>query len=209
MQRPLLALVVAACLAALISGQYLPTPKRYPGVAKGNPTAPVVLEEFADFQCQDCKMAWPVVKQVLDYYGPDKIYYMFHAFPLWSHRQAWDVALAATVVAQNQPDSYWDFADYLFANQASFLNEAFFNKTEADLYSLLATYAAKFGVDQQTFLSQLTSDEIYAIADADKHLGILNQVYATPTFVVNGFKANIGASSTFADWKALIDPLLS
>lgn len=48
-------------------------------------------------------VSYPVVEQVLQHYGPDKIYYTLHIFPLWLHRQAFIVAQAAGVVAQNAP----------------------------------------------------------------------------------------------------------
>ncbi len=44
------------------------------------------------------------MEQVLKLYGPDKIYYTLHIFPLWLHRQAFIVAEAAGVVALNAPD---------------------------------------------------------------------------------------------------------
>jgi hypothetical protein len=101
--------------------------------------------------------SYPIVEQVLKLYGPDKIYYTLHIFPLWLHRQAFIVAEAAGVVALNAPDravptlptssqraltsflchhaGYWEAASFLFANQAQFYNSAFQNKTAADLYA--------------------------------------------------------------------------
>jgi hypothetical protein len=32
------------------------------------------------------------VEQVLSHYGPNKIYYTAHTYPLWLHRQAYTVA---------------------------------------------------------------------------------------------------------------------
>lgn len=36
----------------LISAQQLPIPKSSPGISRGNSNAPIIIEEFADFQCK-------------------------------------------------------------------------------------------------------------------------------------------------------------
>lgn len=199
----LLALVV-------VNGQQLPIPKTAPGMHLGNPSAPIHITEFADYQCPYCADSYPIVEQVLKLYGPDKIYYTLHIFPLWLHRQAFIVAEAAGVVALNAPDRYWEAASFLFANQAQFYNSAFQNKTAADLYSLLAGWMPKFGISPSTFYAQVDSDAVYAHVDADIHTAIIRQVYETPTFLVNGFKAlQIPDNATVAQWTTFIDSLLA
>jgi len=193
---------------AFVCTQGLPIPKTSPGIKIGNPAAPVLVEEFGDFQCSDCRISWPVVKRVLQFYGPDKVYFVFYVYPLWAHRQAWDVAKASEIVAKHALSRYWDFADYLFNNQVSFQNNAFFNKTENDLFVLLAQYASLFGVPKDLFYKEIQSDDINRRADVTKHFGIMHQVFGTPTFFVNGFKASdLDASSTLEDWRRVLDPL--
>jgi hypothetical protein len=54
------------------------------------------------------------------------------------------------------------------------------------------------------------SDAVYAHVDADVHKAIYSQVYETPTFVVNGFKAQqLSDTTTFPQWTAFIDSLLN
>lgn len=60
-----------------VEGQQQPLPKRFPGVQWGNPSAPIFLQEFADYQCPDCAQAYPTVEKVLAYYGPDKVFIAF------------------------------------------------------------------------------------------------------------------------------------
>ena len=78
-------------------------------------------------------------------------------------------------------------------------------------YLTLAFYTAgRFGVPRPIFYSEMASPDIIAMADANKHYGILNQVYGTPTFVINGFKAeSLTQTSTLQDWQAVLNPLLS
>ncbi|ELR22417.1 uncharacterized protein ACA1_255150 [Acanthamoeba castellanii str. Neff] len=176
---------------------------------RGNPAAPIHLTEFADYQCPDCGVSYPVVEKVLQHYGPDKIYYTLHVFPLWLHRQAFILAEAAGVVALNAPEHYWEAAQFLFANQAQFFNSAYRNKTANDLYAHLAGWMPKFGVSPATFYTQIDSDAVFAHVDADIHQALIHQIYGTPTFVINGFKAeNLDQTTTFAQWITYLDALL-
>jgi hypothetical protein len=53
------------------------------------------------------------------------------------------------------------------------------------------------------------SNVIPAVVNGEMHYGTINQVYQTPTFIINGFKAEgLSHTSTFYDWKQLIDSLL-
>jgi protein-disulfide isomerase len=51
---------------------------------------------------------------------------------------------------------------------------------------------------------------VFAHVDADIHQALIHQIYGTPTFVINGFKAeSLDQTTTFAQWTAVIDSLLS
>jgi hypothetical protein len=51
---------------------------------------------------------------------------------------------------------------------------------------------------------------IPGVVNGEMHYGTINQVYQTPTFIINGFKAeSLNQQSTFNDWKQLIDSLLA
>eukprot|EP01087_Luapelamoeba_hula_P014160 TRINITY_DN4105_c0_g1_i1.p2 TRINITY_DN4105_c0_g1~~TRINITY_DN4105_c0_g1_i1.p2 ORF type:complete len:210 (-),score=29.64 TRINITY_DN4105_c0_g1_i1:69-698(-) len=202
-------LLVIVCAATVVQSQYLPIPKRYPGMAKGSADAPVRLEFYGDFQCPGCAAQFPVVNQVVNYYGPDKVYFIFHTYPLWMHRQGWDAALAGAVVRTVRPSAYWEFATYMFANQAQIYNNVYANKTENDLIAWLAETAARFGVNKTIFYQQFNSSAIYNLADEDKHLGIASAIFGTPGCLINGFKIPLNDSWTVADWRKVIDPLLA
>jgi hypothetical protein len=68
----------------------------------------------------------------------------------------------------------------------------------------------RFGISPATFYAQVDSDAVYARVDADIHTAIIRQVYETPTFLVNGFKAlQIPDNATVAQWVTFIDSLLA
>ncbi len=53
------------------------------------------------------------------------------------------------------------------------------------------------------------SDAVFAHVDADIHQALIHQIYGTPTFVINGFKAeNLDQTTTFAQWITYLDALL-
>jgi len=192
----------------LALAQFLPVPTVYPGHVLGSGS--IVLEEFMDFQCPDCQTAWPVIQQVLASFPSGKIKYIQHLFPLWSHRQAFDTAKAGEIVSMyaNNSASYWSFVDYVFTNQAQIYNLQFYNRTENDLYALLQAWTGKFGVSASNFLAGMGSEQVYDVLDADIHLGILTQVYGTPTFVVNGFKVPFDETTTVSQWVEFLKSLL-
>merc|ERR1712093_109928 len=202
--------IVGLIVASVADAQQLPIPSLPTGVSRGNPNAPIHLVEFLDYQCLHCKEAYPIVEQVLNYYGSDKIYYTAHTYPLWLHRQAYTVAQAAKMVALHAPQNYWSFHKFLFNNQDQFSNPTFFNQTGSALYKLLASWTPSFGVSQQLFYSEIDGNVIPGVVNGEMHYGTTNQVYQTPTFIINGFKAeSLNQQSTFNDLKQLIDSLLA
>src|SRR6202034_2749837 len=49
--------------------------------AKGTANAPVTLVEYGDYECPHCGAAHPILKSVLEYFGP-KLQFAFRHFPL-------------------------------------------------------------------------------------------------------------------------------
>src|SRR5207248_5258749 len=61
---------------------------------RGNPQAPVTLEEFADFQCPPCGQFAPFAEELLREYD-SRLRVVFRNFPLAGHEHAREAALAA------------------------------------------------------------------------------------------------------------------
>jgi hypothetical protein len=63
---------------------------------------------------------------------------------------------------------------------------------------------------QQRLTFSRSRNVIPGVVNGEMHYGTINQVYQTPTFIINGFKAeSLNQQSTFNDWKQLIDSLLA
>ena len=61
---------------------------------RGNPDAPVTLEEFGDFECPSCKNVATFLDKVVKEYQPS-VRVIFRNFPLAMHQHSRDAALAA------------------------------------------------------------------------------------------------------------------
>ena len=84
----------------------------------GNPAAPVVIVEYADFDCEYCKGFNDILHQIVANGGGD-VAVVFRHFPLSEiHPNALSHARAAECAAEaGGNDAFWNFVDELFASQ--------------------------------------------------------------------------------------------
>jgi protein-disulfide isomerase len=87
---------------------------------RGNASAVVSLIEYTDFECPFCKQFHGAPKALLDRYG-GRVNWVIRNYPLPFHEPAaHKEALAAECVGRlGGNDSYWKYADALFANTRS------------------------------------------------------------------------------------------
>jgi Protein-disulfide isomerase len=78
---------------------------------RGNPDAPVTLEEFADFQCPPCGQFAPFAEELLREYD-SRLRVVFRNFPLPAHEHAREAALAAE--AAGFQGKFWEMHDTLY-----------------------------------------------------------------------------------------------
>ena len=86
----------------------------------GNPAAPVILIEYADFECEFCRGINDTLHNVVANTGTGgEVAVVFRHFPITEkHPTAFLAARAAECVALTAgTDAFWKFADSLFANQ--------------------------------------------------------------------------------------------
>jgi len=136
----------------------------------GSPDAPVVLVEFADYQCPYCQKVNPVIQQLKKEYG-DKLTVVFKDFPLPGHHSS-EKAAEATRCAGEQ-GKFWQYHDVLFYSKL----------LEVDA---LKEHARVLKLDGDRFDTCLDSGtEASAVKkdlDEAKSLGLTG----TPSFFVNG-----------------------
>src|SRR3989344_3197928 len=132
----------------------------------GSPDAPVVIVEYADFQCPYCELVNPVFKRIVAE-SNGEVAWVFRHLPLESiHPQARPAALAAECVAAlGGNDAFWKFADALYANQGELGG------------ALYAREAAELGVDFTQFTDCLNKKLYTSRVDADLSEAVLNGGY--------------------------------
>lgn len=146
--------------------------------AIGSPSAKVTIVEFADYQCPACRLAHPVVEQILEEYK-DRVYFVFRNFPLPMHQNA---VLAATAAqAAGAQGKYWEMYTSLYENQ-----EEWGESSKAK--DLIKSYAEDLGLDTGKFATDLDSQIGKAIIEKDQDDGYKLGVNSTPTFYINGDK---------------------
>lgn len=154
-------------------------PGAQPANTLGAPTAPVKIEEFADYQCPTCASMHKTMKEINSLYS-GRVQFTYRSFPLTQiHKNAYDAALAAE--AAGQQGKYWAMQDQLFNNQQAWSNSA-------DARKLFEEYASKIGLDVAKFQADMAGVITKTRVDADTQRGRAIPISGTPTIYINGYK---------------------
>ena len=148
-----------------------------PAHARGPASAPVTLEEFADFQCSACGGVYPNFKTVESEFG-SRLHVIFREFPLTPpHEHAVTAAHAAE--AAGLQGKFWEMHDMLYENQETWA-KAF------DVRPLFEDYARKIGLNVERFKNDQTNEIVETRIFLDGRRGHSLGVKSTPTVFLNG-----------------------
>ncbi|MEL6183032.1 MAG: thioredoxin domain-containing protein [Myxococcota bacterium] len=137
----------------------------------GNPDAPHMLVEFADFRCPHCKDAFGELVRFVQSREDVRLVYYF--FPLSGFGEESVISARAAEAARRQ-GKFWEMATVLYANQLEF--------TEASVRG----YAQELGLDMDDFEEDFTSEDVRSVVFGDKALGAEVGVQGTPAVYVDG-----------------------
>jgi protein-disulfide isomerase len=146
----------------------------------GTPGAPVVLVEFADFECPVCKTEAIMLRQNLLAAYPTQVRLYFKDFPLDSiHPWARPAAIAGRCAFRQNPSSFWSYYDWVYAHQAGIIAPNLKDK---------AMEWAKGDKDIDVLQLGRCIDTKATEAEVDKNVaeGRALDINATPTLFVNG-----------------------
>ena len=107
---------VQAAIASDHPGDNFPMPFGGQGHVRGNPGAPVTLEEFGDFQCPPCGQFAGFAEELLKEYD-SRLRVVFRNFPLPGHEHAREAAIAAE--AAGFQGKFWEMHDTLYKEQTA------------------------------------------------------------------------------------------
>ena len=157
---------------------------------RGNSQAKVVAVNYDDFECPFCsRMHQTLFPTLLKEYG-DRVVFIYKDFPLAEiHPWATHAAVNANCLAAQNPDAYWDFADYMHANQKEVNSEKSHDGQFALLDRIAMAQGQKHNLDAarlQACIKAQQDDRIKASVHEGEDLG----VEATPTMFINGEKVD-------------------
>ncbi len=152
---------------------------------RGNTDAKVTIVNFDDFQCPFCShMHSTLFANVFKDYA-DKVRIIYKDYPLIEiHPWAMRAAIDGNCLGEQNGQAYWDFADYVHANQKMVAG-----KSRADAFAnldnLVKEQAQKHQLDQEKLQACVQKQDESAVrasmTEGDK-LG----VDSTPTLFING-----------------------
>ena len=176
------------------------SPGAQPPHTKGRAVAPVVLEEFGDYQCPPCGMMHPVLKKIGEDYG-DRVAIVFRNFPLQKiHKNAFSAARAAE--AAGMQGKFWEMNDLIYTNQKEW-------SESPEPRPLFESYARKLGLNIDKYKADLEKPETAARIIADFQRGDTLGVTGTPSIFLNGRQLPVESSLSEPRLRAEIDAALA
>jgi protein-disulfide isomerase len=154
---------------------------------RGAKASKVVVVNFDDFQCPFCaRMHQELFPEIFKEYG-DRVTFIYKDFPMEMHPWAMHAAVDANCLAAQNSDAYWDFADYIHANQHEVSNEKTPGARLEALDRLTMLQGQKHNLDVVKLQSCVKAQDESAVKASVKGADAVG-VDATPTLFVNGEK---------------------
>ncbi|MHA7733958.1 DsbA family protein [Nitrosopumilus sp. S6] len=143
---------------------------------KGDPSAPITLIEFGDFQCPNCgRFARDTSPQIeSSYVESGKVSMAFKHFPVVGPDSK-PAAMASQCA--NDQGMFWEFHDELYNNQGH-ENSGWANRDN------LKQIASNMGLDTQSFDSCLDSNKYESLVESDLNLAKQIDFRGTPSFLI-------------------------
>jgi protein-disulfide isomerase len=155
---------------------------------RGAKSSKVVVVNFDDLECPFCsRMHQELFPEILKEYG-DRVTFVYKDYPLVEiHPWATHAAVDANCLAAQNNDAYWDFADYIHANQREISNEKTPPARLDALDRLTMLQGQKHNLDTVKLQSCIKAQDDSAVKASMKQAESVG-VEATPTLFVNGEK---------------------
>jgi protein-disulfide isomerase/uncharacterized membrane protein len=151
----------------------------------GEPSAPIQIVEFADYECPACKMMHEVMKKLLEEYQ-GRYFFVFKNYPLDQscnpemQHKLHEFACVAAFYSRcaGEQGKFWE------ANTVLFLRDA--ERGELKRESLITEGSKELGLDEAAARECLESDRYRAVILRDIKAGSSAGLQGTPSVWVNG-----------------------
>lgn len=166
---------------------------------KGDPSAPITIVEFSDFECPACGQAFATLKTFL--HDRKDVRFIFRHFPLDEtcnplltkplHEFACSAAVAAECAGEQ--NRFWEFHDQLFTHQQELDRDSLFR------------HARDLGLDIPRFRTCLDDPATMTRVKDDLDAGAKAEIRSTPTFFINGRHVDGMLDGPLMEWALIIE----
>ena len=169
----------------------------------GNPSAPITIVEFGDYQCHQCYNWFHNTKPSIseNYIDAGKVNLVFVDLAFLGRDSP--KAAEASYCAEDQ-NAYWEYHDLLYISQESKIDNGWANSER------LKAFAFSLGLDMELFESCLDSGKYskrvqYNVQQARDH-----GVRGTPGFFIIGPDGQqfVSGAQPFSVFKQILDPMI-
>ncbi|WP_303290848.1 thioredoxin domain-containing protein [Marinobacter sp. SS5-14b] len=201
-KKPVLIAVAALVVLAVIAGAYLlttppaPTSDDLPvaapnaapfpaaldqyGTSIGAEDAPVVVREFADYQCPACASFSSASQRLkAEYVESGKVRFVYFDLPLRQHPNAMPAAQAARCAGDQ--GEYWAMHDKLYGSQSDWSGSN-------DPVTTFTRYAGDLELEERRFRLCMTSELHKEAVEQSLQVGMQMRVTSTPTVMVDNIQ---------------------
>lgn len=156
---------------------------------EAGPDAPTLVE-FMDFECEACGAFYPVVEQIREQYA-GQINYVIRYFPIASHANAMNAALAVEAAAQQ--GQVEDMYHRMFETQAEWGEQ---QTSQAELFR---SFAEDLGLDLAAYDDAIADPSTQERVQQDLDDGQALGVQGTPTFFLDGERLELSSVQDLTD----------
>ncbi len=168
----------------------------------GDPSAPITIVEFGDYQCERCYEWFHETKPAIvqDYIDTGKVNLVFVDLAFLGKDSP--KAAQASYCAEDQ-EMYWEYHDLLYNSQES-VDGGWANSER------LKAFAFSLGLDMELFESCLDSGKYSKRVQYNIQQARENGVKGTPGFFIVGpnGQQQIGGAQPFSVFKQILDPMI-
>lgn len=138
----------------------------------GNNDSKIKIIEFGCYTCEYTRKAEPAYQKIREDYG-DKVEFVYKNFPILSHNNSYEAAIAAECVREQDEGEFWKYHEILFVYEQEFSNDAFLKLSSG------------LNIDQEVFEQCVINQGSKETVDRDIQDGYASGIYGTPTLFVN------------------------
>lgn len=162
------------------SAQPFPAELDQYGVSIGQADAPIVVREFADYQCPACaNFAEAGQRLIEEYVKSGKVRFVYFALPLQQHKNAMPAALAARCAGDQS--AYWPMHDQIYNAQSEWSDTG-------NPVATFTSYATGLGLEERRFRGCMTTKLHKEAIEQSRQVAIKLRVTSTPTVMVDNIR---------------------